>query len=154
MNTNATPQQIEKLNYLATGLLAAAGAHIVLIVLSVSGMLAASSPGFLGILVTVLKVSWTAAGFFGAAYVAYNTFFMLNGRDYHKARIAAIGALVLPLFGASGVITAFALIPLGGIALYLFRQPAWKAVFGIEEAVLTPAGETQTSELDGAQEVQ
>ncbi len=154
MNTHATPQQIEKLNYLGTGLLAATGAHVVLIALSVSGMLAASSSGFLGILLTALKVTWTAAGFFGAAFVAYNTFFMLNARDYQKARIAAIGALVLPFFGASGIITAFALIPLGGIAFYLFRQPEWKAVFGVEEAVPAPVEEYQAAELEGVQEVQ
>lgn len=132
MNTNTTPQQIEKINYLAAGLLTAAGAHMILSLLGIPGLLASSTPGFLGILLTALKVSWSAAGFLAGAYVAYNAFFMVNARDFQKARVAAIGALVLPLLGMTGIITAFALIPVGALTLVVLRQPEWKAAFGYQ----------------------
>jgi hypothetical protein len=135
MNTNTTPHLVDKINFLAVGLLTAAGIHMALNLLSVSAVLASAHAGPLGITFTALKLSWTVAGFLAGAYVGYNAIFMVNARDFTKARMAAIGALILPLVGVTGLITGFALIPLGAAILLLFRLPEWKAAFGIE----TPA---------------
>jgi hypothetical protein len=134
MNTNTTPHLVDKINFLAVGLMTASGVHMALNLLSISAVLASAHAGLLGITLTALKLSWTVAGFLAGAYVAYNAIFMLHARDFAKTRIAAIGAILLPLVGVTGLITGFALVPLGAAVLLLLRLPEWKAAFGIETA--------------------
>jgi hypothetical protein len=150
MNTTTTSQLVDKINFLAVGLITAAGIHMALNLFSVSSVLASAHAGLLGIIFTALKLSWTVAGFLAGGYVAYNTWFMFHARDFTKARTAAIGALVLPLVGITGLITGFALIPLGAAILLLFRLPNWQAAFGIEVPV-QPENEVQAEDQAEAQ---
>jgi len=126
---NTTQRQKEVINLVAAGLLAAAAAHMGLSLLSIPHLLASSSSDLLGIVLTTLKISWSAAGFVGGAYVLYNAISMVNAKCFNKARVAAIGALILPLLGVNGIITAFALLPVGAIAVVLLRSEHWKAAF-------------------------
>ena len=69
------------------------------------------------------------AGVLGGGFVALQSLSVFKGKDYGKARMAAIGTLVLPIVGLTGGITAFALVPIGAAAWWLLRQPAWQAGF-------------------------
>jgi hypothetical protein len=128
MNTN-TPQLITKINAVAAALLLAAGAHTFLCLCATPALLAPATNGTLGIIFAAMKLSWTSVGAIAGAYVFYNAAHMIRARSFQKARIAAVGALALPLFGVLGPITAFALLPAGTLAFVLLRQPDWKAAF-------------------------
>jgi len=123
---------MEIINLVAAGLLAAAGAHMGLSLLSMPGLLASTTTDVFGIVLTYLKITWSAVGFMGGAYVLYNAVSMVNARCFNKARVASVGALVLPFLGLQGIVTAFALLPLGAIAVVLLRRAEWKAAFGAE----------------------
>jgi hypothetical protein len=128
MNTT-TPQLITKINAVAAALLLAAGAHTFLCLYATPALLTPSTNGTLGIIFAALKLSWTSVGAIAGAYVFYNAAHMIRARSFQKARVAAIGALALPLFGVLGPITAFALVPAGLAAFLLLRHPDWKAAF-------------------------
>ncbi len=139
MKTNTNAQQLERINLLAAGLLTAAGAHLLLNLLGIPKLLSSSTPGALGILFTALKVCWTFAGIVGAGYVIYNGSYFLNARSIARSRIAARGAMVLPLLGLTGFITVFALVPLGAFTFWLLKQPTWMAPFDDVDVVYTDA---------------
>ncbi len=134
--TNITKRQKEVINLVAAGLLAAAAAHMGLSLLSMPRLLAASASDLVSIILTAIKISWCAVGFIGSAYVIYNAVSMLNAKCFNKARIAAIGALILPLLGVNGIITAFALLPIGALAVVLLRKAEWQAAFARQPQVV------------------
>lgn len=134
MNTR-NKRQKEVIRLVAAGLLAAAAAHMALALAGMPGLLAASSTDVFGIILSAVKISWSAVGFVGGAYVLYNAASMVNATCLNKSRVAAIGALILPFLGLNGIITAFALLPLGAIAVVLLRRAEWKAAFDGEPAL-------------------
>ena len=148
MQTTSTPQQGERINLLAAGLITAVGGHLLLNLLGLPKLFTLPAPGFMAILVAALKVFWTLAGLGAGAYVIYNASFMVNARSYTKAKIAARGALVLPLFGLAGAITGFALVPVGALAMLLLRQPHWMAAFDDVEIVYENSEEESATESE------
>jgi hypothetical protein len=135
---NTTSQLTEKINLLAVTLLSAAAIHIAFCLFGIPHILASAKPG-IGILVTAIKLTLSVGGILGGAYVGYNGFFMFNARSFAKARLAALGAIVLPFIGLCGLITGFILIPSGAACLLLFRLPEWRNVFTDELPVLGDA---------------
>ncbi len=66
------------------------------------------------------------------------------GCSFRGARIAALGAMVLPFLGPIGAVTIFALLPLGIVSFVASRSGDWKIAFADvqaegQEAVLTDA---------------
>lgn len=147
-----TSSSVENLRYIAAGLMAAAGAHLLLCVATMPGLMAAPAAGFAGVAFKAAKILWTLAGIAGAAFVGGHAFSVLSARSHAKARVAALGAIVLPLMATNGVITAFALVPVGVLTLVLLRQPQFRAAFadgtaeietGTPESGATPASGRQ-----------
>ncbi len=122
-------QRIENLNYAAAGLMTAAGTHLLLCVATLPGLMSAPAAGYGEIAFKSAKVLWTLAGIGGAGFVGCHAAFLLGARSYQKARLAAFGALLLPLIATNGIVTAFALVPAAVVALALLRQPAYRAAF-------------------------
>ena len=107
----------------------ASAGHGLLCVATLPGLIGAPTNGVLGGALKVLGIVWTIAGAGAAGYVALQALSIFKGKDYNNAQLAALGALALPFVGLTGGVTAFALIPIGGAAWWLLRQPAWKAAF-------------------------
>lgn len=130
------PSHAENLRYVAAGLIAAAGAHLLLCVATLPALMAAPAPDFATIAFKAAKVLWTLAGIAGAAFVGGHAFSLLGMRSHAQARLAALGALALPLVATNGAITAFALVPAGVIALVMLRRPEYRSAFpdGMEAA--------------------
>lgn len=118
------------INLAAAGLLAASIAHLLFSLGSIPGLMASQQPGFLGIAFAVIRVLWTMVAVLGATFVIYGAIAMLNARSYVKAKNAALGAMVLPLLGANGLLAALVLTPLGAGIWLLLRNEAVKASFG------------------------
>lgn len=114
---------------LGAALITASAAHGLLCLATLPGLIDAPSEGFIGGAVKVLGTLWTIAGVLAGGYVALQTLSVFNGKDYAKARLAAIGTLGLPVVGLVGGVTAFALVPIGAAAWWLLRQPSWQAGF-------------------------
>jgi len=123
-----TDSRLERLNYLAIGLIAAAGVHSLLCLAGVPAALHVPQDGGLAIL-RVLKAFWNVLGVAGGLATAGLAFFMLNARSYHWAQRVPLAAAVLPIFGTVGLATAFALIPLAGLAYMHLRDPRWCSAF-------------------------
>ena len=119
----------DKLDMLGAALMTASAGHGLLCIATLPGLIEAPHTGVLGGALKVLGILWTTAGAVAAEYVALRAFSIFKGRDYEKARKAALGALVLPFIGLTGGVTAFALLPIGGAAWWLLRQAEWRAAF-------------------------
>lgn len=130
----------EKLNLLGAALITAIAAHGLLCLATLPGLLAAPTAGFLAGALKAAGILWTLVGIAAAGYAAFQGYSIFNGRSLVKARKAAIAALLLPLIGLTGGVTAFALLPIGGAAFFLFRSPAWQAAFA-DAAALEAAAE-------------
>lgn len=115
---------------LAAGLLTALAVHALFCAAALPAAIGASHETFqLGAL-KLLRLLWNLAGIGAAAYLIFQAVGMINGRTYAQARVAGIGAIILPLFGSPGAVTAFALLPLGLLVTYLLKQADWQALFG------------------------
>jgi hypothetical protein len=145
-NTSTT----EKLNMLGAALLTASAAHGLLCLATLPGLIEAPHAGLIGGAGKALGILWTIAGVVGGAFVALRSLSVFQGKDFAKARFAAIGTLVLPAVGLTGGVTAFALVPIGAAAWWLLRQPSWQAGFanfGAEPIDETqPVAEMETEE--------
>lgn len=119
----------EKLNMLAAGLITALAVHGLFCVASLPAAMEAPRHTFLLGALKVARLLWTVAGIGGSAYLAFQAAGMINGRSYQQARIAGIGALLLPLLGSPGTVTAFALLPLGLLVHFLLKQSDWQMLF-------------------------
>lgn len=124
-----TQSGTEKLNMLAAGLITALAVHALFSVAAIPAAIGAPHDTLLLAVGKALRLLWNIAGIGAAAYLAFNAAGMINGRNYNQSRMAGYGALLLPLLGAPGLVTAFALLPLGLLATYLLRQPDWQALF-------------------------
>lgn len=131
---------IEKLNMLAAGLITAISAHGLLCLASMPGQISAPAAGFVAVVLKAAAVAWTIAGVAAAGYAGWLASSIINGRSLARSQKAALVTLILPLIGVTGGITAFALLPIGGLAYYLFRAPEWQAAFA-DTAVLEAAAE-------------
>jgi hypothetical protein len=125
----SNPSQNEKLNYIAAAIISAAGIHVMLSALALPGIFALPAAGMAEIAMKAAKIAWTLAGVAGGAFVAFQALSIIQGRSFRKGRLAAMGALALPLLGVSGPITAWPLLPVGIIALALLHSPGWKEAF-------------------------
>ena len=119
----------DKLDMLGAALMTASAGHGLLCIATLPGLIETPHTGILGGALKVLGILWTTAGAVAAGYVTLRAYSIFKGRDYEKAQKAALGALVLPFIGLTGGVTAFALLPIGGAAWWLLRQPDWKAAF-------------------------
>jgi hypothetical protein len=102
-------------------------------------------------------VLWAGVGVAAAIYVGLKVAGMFNGKSYANARKGAIGAMILPLFGTVGSVTAFALIPAGALAFALLRRADWRYDFAdayqpapmesypVDETEAEPARELDTT---------
>ena len=131
---------IEKLNLLGAALITAAAAHGLLCLASLPGLIAAPAAGFAAVSLKTAGIIWTLAGVATAGFAGWLASSILNGRSLVRSRKAALITLILPFIGLSGGVTAFALLPIGGLAWYLFRLPEWQAAFA-DSAVLEAATE-------------
>ena len=131
-----TPEstRTENLQYVAAGVLTAVVAHALLCIATLPALMASPAIGAVAIGFKAAKVLWTLAGIAAASFVGYQASFFFGARSHAKARLAAIGALILPLIATNGVITAFALLPAGAIAFAILRQPQFRALFPDGEA--------------------
>jgi hypothetical protein len=127
MSNNQTG--IEKLNMLAAGLVTAQAVHILMSIAALPGIFARGNGTTSGILMTGATTAWTIAGIVGGIFLAVQAIGFFNGASCRQARFAAAGSLALPLLGAAGAVTAFALIPLGILSLILLRQSEWQLLF-------------------------
>lgn len=114
---------------LGAALITGSAAHGLLCLAALPGLMQAPYAGFIGGAGKILGILWTIAGVLGGGFVALQSLSVFKGKDYAKARVAAIGTLVLPIVGLTGGVTAFALVPIGAAAWWLLRQPAWQAGF-------------------------
>ena len=131
---------IEKLNLLGAAMITATTAHGLLCLAATPGLLATPTAGFLATALKIAGILWNLAGIAAAGYAAFHCYSIFNGRSLAKSQKAAIATLVLPLIGLTGGVTAFALLPIGAAAFFLFRAPAWQAAFA-DYAVLEAAAE-------------
>ena len=119
----------EKLNMLAAGLITALSIHALFCVAAMPAAIGASHDTLLLAAVKVLRLLWNIAGIGAAAYLILEATGMINGRSYAQARFAGFGALLLPLLGSPGLVTVFALLPIGLLTTYLLRQSDWQVLF-------------------------
>ena len=140
---NHSQSGTEKLTLLATGLITALVVHLLFSIAGVASAFSASNETFLLGLLKALRLVWNLAGIVGAGYLIVMAIGMIKGRHFTQARTAALGAIFLPLLGSHGLVSAFALLPIGLAATYLLKQTAWQSLFlgGFPE----PAGEPQES---------
>jgi hypothetical protein len=131
---------IEKLNMLGAALITATAAHGLLCLASLPGLSNAPAAGFLAAALKFAGITWSVAGVTAAGYAAWLGYSIINGRSLLRSQKAAQLTLILPLIGLTGGVTAFALLPIGGLAFYLFRSSAWQAAFA-DTAVLQAAME-------------
>ncbi len=130
MNMDHTDPRIERLNYIATGLMVSGAVHALLCLVSVPASLRFSHDGgALLVLWGSLKALWNLTGIPGGIGVAWLSFFMFNARSYEWSRRIPLAACVLPFFGSVGLATAFALIPLAAAAHWHLKNPLWSSVF-------------------------
>ena len=134
----AQDPRIEKLNYFAAALLTVAGIHVLFSLLSLPGALATGEGAAHAGVGRLLRILFLSLGAAGGAVVAYFASFIINGRSFRKARLAAMGAMALPLLGPVGAITIFALLPLGIVALLVLGKAEWKGAFADGEADQAP----------------
>ena len=131
---------IEKLNMLGAALITATAAHGLLCLASLPGVINAPAAGFVAIALKCAGIIWSVAGVAAAGYAAWLGYSIINGRSLLRSQKAARLTLLLPLVGLTGGVTAFALLPIGALALYLFRSAEWQAAFA-DSAVLEAAME-------------
>lgn len=131
---------IEKLNMLGAALITATTAHGLLCLASLPGLVNAPAAGFAAVALKAVSIAWSFAGIATAGYAAYLASSIFQGRSLARSRKAAILTLILPAVGLAGGITAFALLPIGGIAYFLFRLPTWQYSFA-DAAVIEAAAE-------------
>jgi len=129
----------DNINCIAAALIACAGIHVLLCLLAFPDVLGAEASGFLRLLGKALSIGWYAAGVGGGVALIVCACFLINRRDYPKARMAGYGALLLPLLGGTGVITAWALLPLGMLLVFLLRTEAWREAFRSEDSPANPS---------------
>lgn len=140
--------QYDGVNCLGAGLITAVGGHVLLCAAALPKLFSMPHDGVVAVIAKVLLLLWTALGIPAGAFVIMKTTGIFNGRSYAEARRAAIGTMILSVVGTPGLVTAFALIPAGALALYLLNRPSWKAVFAefapvqpVEEPVDEPSSE-------------
>ncbi|RYD84445.1 MAG: hypothetical protein EOP84_05460 [Verrucomicrobiaceae bacterium] len=119
----------EKLNMLAAGLITALSVHALFCVAAMPAAMGASHDTILLAAAKALRILWNIAGIGAAAYLIMEATGMINGRSYAKARLAGFGALLLPLLGSPGLVTVFALLPIGLLTTYLLKQTDWQVLF-------------------------
>jgi hypothetical protein len=130
----------EKLNLLGAAMMTATAAHGLFCLATLPGLLNAPTAGFIAMALKLAGVTWTVAGVAAACYVAFQSMAIFNGRSLARARNAAVATLILPLIGLTGGVTAFALLPIGALAYFLFRSADWQSAFA-DHAVLEAAAE-------------
>ncbi len=126
--------RIEKLNYFAAALLTVAGIHTLLSLLSLPGALATGDGAQYAGIWRLLRITFLLLGVAGGAVVSYFACFVINGRSFRKARLAALGAMALPFLGPIGAVTIFALLPLGIVSFVASRSGDWKSAFSDVQA--------------------
>lgn len=130
----AQDPRIEKLNYLAAALLAVAGIHVLLSLLSLPAALATGEGSAYAGVWRLLRIVFLVLGAVGGIVVAFFACYIINGRSFRKARLAAIGAAALPFLGPMGAVTIFALLPLGITAFLIFGKDGWRTAFSDVQA--------------------
>lgn len=124
----------DNVNCLAAALIAAAGFHVLFCLLSFPEVLAVDRSGILGLFIKALYIGWYGTGVVGGVAVILCACYLINLRDFQKARVAGYGALLLPVLGGTGAVTAWALLPLGISLVLLLRTQTWRAAFRSERA--------------------
>jgi hypothetical protein len=130
----------EKLNLLGAAMITATAAHGLFCLATLPGLINTPTLGFIATAVKLAGVTWSLAGIAAAGYAAFQSAAVLNGRSLAAARKAAVATLILPLIGLTGGVTAFALLPIGAVAFFLFRSADWQSAFA-DHAVLEAAAE-------------
>jgi len=128
----------DNVNCLAAALIAAAGFHVLFCLLAFPELVATESSGTIGLLIKTLRIAWYATGVAGGVALIVCACYLINLSDFKKARIAGYGALLLPLLGGTGAVTAWALVPLGIFLILLLRTEAWRAAFRSEHPQVEP----------------
>lgn len=135
MNTNMQGNT-EKLNMLAAGLITAIAIHALMCVATLPGIVASTTDVSLGAMTLKgIRILWEVLGTAAGIFVAVQALGFINGNSLRQARIGAFGALVLPLLGSVGAVSAFALIPLGLYAVLTLRNSDNQTLFRDGHAV-------------------
>lgn len=136
---------------IGAALMTATGAHALLCLATMPSLLNSPATGFVAIALKTAGIIWNLAGMGAGIYAALQSFAIINARSLAKAQKAAIAALVLPLIGLTGGVTAFALLPIGAVAFFLFKSADWQMAFA-DFAVLEAAAEPIHMEFDEQQQ--